>query len=119
MRTLTQEDVSAIRGVVKEEVKGEISGIKGDITEIMEEQNRQGVLYEFMDGKIDTALELLTSDLRVKGQVDGHERRVQQLEADNIIMIPTIKIHSHQIKALTRRKASSRGKNSKATANKV
>ncbi|MBI2589141.1 hypothetical protein HYW35_02985 [Candidatus Saccharibacteria bacterium] len=49
------------------------------LTEIKNEQRKQGVLLEDLHAKFDNNIDLLTVQMNVKKQVDKHEERLDDL----------------------------------------
>lgn len=57
-----------------------IRSLQVDMTSLKQAVRHQGVLYEELSGRIDTALELIADTLSVKTQVRNHEQRISKLE---------------------------------------
>ncbi|MGH7195410.1 MAG: hypothetical protein ACREGA_01375 [Candidatus Saccharimonadales bacterium] len=81
------------------ELKSDVSTLKTDVAELKTEQRRQGVLLEAMDDTLQTALENLSANLKVNNQVNDHEERIANIEADQDVIKSTVKLHTQQLKS--------------------
>ncbi len=106
-----------LRQIIREEINGELKGIHVEQTGMRAEQAtmqtnqtsfrseldsfrtelfRLGVLMEDVDNKLDTALEMLGANLKVKRRVDVHEERLDDVEAEQTLLKSTVALHSRQ-----------------------
>ncbi|MEK7561384.1 MAG: hypothetical protein AAB541_00785 [Patescibacteria group bacterium] len=81
-----------VRKVVREEITS-----SKDISEIKEEQKKQGVLLENLHAKFDKNIDLLTKQMTVKKKVDNHEERITDLETRYKAVKSVVALHSKQL----------------------
>lgn len=78
----------------------DIMATSEELDEVKKEVFRQGVLYEVIDGKLDTALENTATGLKLVETGKDHESRITKLEDDNKIIKKTVKHHSEHLNTL-------------------
>ncbi len=90
-----------VRKIVGQEIDTSkvIAEIKDDISEIKDEQRKQGVLLEDLHTKFDKNINLLNAEMKVKKQVGDHEERLGGLETGQRLLKSTVKLHSQQLGA--------------------
>lgn len=80
--------------VVRDVVSDEVSGIKAEVTtqgtllrtlssdvsSLKNQTRKLGILYEDLEGRFDTVIELIEGDMTVRDQVKTHETRISDLE---------------------------------------
>lgn len=73
------------------------------VEEVQKEQGvllkKQGVLLEDMTHKFDKNIDLLTKQMNVKKQVNGHEDRLNVLETGQELLKSTVRLHAQQLRA--------------------
>ncbi|MGH7237480.1 MAG: hypothetical protein ACREGF_03015 [Candidatus Saccharimonadales bacterium] len=95
-------NINDIQAVIREEIdplKTDVTELKTDVADLKTEQRRQGVLLEDMDDNLQTALENLSDNLKIKSQVSDHEERITNIGASQDILKSTIKLHTEQLKS--------------------
>ena len=80
-------------------MRDDIKVIRGDITVMQEDINGIAVNFEVIQDDIKLALQMLGDNLKVQGQVNGHETRVTDLESDNVIIKSTVALYSNRLNA--------------------
>jgi hypothetical protein len=90
--TILKQDVSIL--------KQGVTLLKHDVTYLKGEVTRTGVLMEDLGDQFRVVMEMLSTNLTVKKQVDEHEPRIVYLETDNKLTKQTLASHSQQLKPL-------------------
>lgn len=86
--SLTTADKQEMRILIREET-----------TDLRQEVYRLGILYEDLDGKLDTALEILHDMHSIPMQVADHEQRISLSEENNRILRQMLLDHTMQASA--------------------
>lgn len=82
------------------ELKSDVKELRRDVKELKLDVRELCVKFEVLEGMLSNALELLSSGMTIFAQVADHESRVGDVEADNRIVMPTVKLHTEQLKRL-------------------
>lgn len=83
-----------VPSMIRAEIRSEVSGIKAEVTtqgvllrsvasnvsHLKNQTRKLGVLYEDLESRFDTVIELIEKDTDVRSQVKVHETRISDLE---------------------------------------
>ena len=91
-----------VRQIVREEtddMRDDIKAIRGDIDDMRGDLDGIAISFEVIQDDIKLALQMLGDNLKVQGQVNGHETRLTSMESDNVIIKSTVALHSNRLNA--------------------
>jgi len=71
--------------------------IRTDLGQVKHSVRRLGILYEDLDDRFTTLTEAVTDNLKVRGKVNDHEDRLQNVETGQKLLKKTVRIHSRQL----------------------
>lgn len=97
VRDIIQSDVPGmVHGIVREEtasIKAEVStqgillrSIGSDVSSLKNQTRKLGILYEDLEHRFDTVIELIEGNSNVRDQVNDHETRITTLEAGQALL---------------------------------
>ena len=99
--SLTTTDKQDIKGMIKDGTAhlASTSFVKKEINRLETKINKVAVLVEDTNVDVKKMLGMLSNNLKVKTQVDDHETRLTEIEANQPSIISTLALHSKQLKA--------------------
>ncbi len=97
VRNIIQSDVPGmVHGIISEEtagIKAEVStqgillrSIGSDVSSLKNQTRKLGILYEDLEHRFDTVIELVEGNSDVRDQVKDHENRITSLEAGQALL---------------------------------